>query len=277
MREKWTPHIIAVNALVVFIVLGLACASAPEGTVAQEVRQDNNEKDFEFDWDGYGKGNIVITKYIGSKKEVHIPASIQNNPVTSIGRGYGRTYQPFKDCKSITSVTIPDSVTIIGDRAFEGCTSLTSINIPDSVTSIDFYAFHETAWLNNQPEGVVYIDKWAYTYKGTMPANTKITLLDGTKGIAGGAFRGDNCNNLTSVTIPASVISIGDHAFMNFNYNLTSVTFQGKNTIVNDGFFGNLRQKYLAGGPGTYIVTEKHSVSDVGDDVIGQPKVWTKK
>ena len=57
------------------------------------------------------------------------------NSVTSIG------YHAFRGCSSLTSVSIGNSVTSIDDFAFENCTSLTSITIPDSVTSIDSYAF----------------------------------------------------------------------------------------------------------------------------------------
>jgi hypothetical protein len=57
------------------------------------------------------------------------------NSVTSIGN------MAFADCTGLTSITIPNSVTSIGARAFEGCTGLTSITIPNSVTSIGSSAF----------------------------------------------------------------------------------------------------------------------------------------
>ena len=57
--------------------------------------------------------------------------------VTSIGSG------AFRDCTSLTSITIPSGVTSIGTSAFENCTSLTSVTIPDSVTSIGSWAFYK--------------------------------------------------------------------------------------------------------------------------------------
>ena len=75
-----------------------------------------------------------------------------------------------------TTVTHPNSVTTIGDKAFWGCSGLTSITIPESVTSIGGSAFYGTAWYKNQPNGVMYINKVAYTYKdkGTMPLGTQM-------------------------------------------------------------------------------------------------------
>ncbi len=64
------------------------------------------------------------------------------NSVTSIGES------AFSDCSSLTSINIPDSVTSIGRRAFSYCSSLTSITIPDSVTSIEAYAFSNCSNLN---------------------------------------------------------------------------------------------------------------------------------
>ena len=94
----------------------------------------------------------------------------------------------FSNCTGLTSVTIPNSVTSIGSNAFYGCTSLTSVTIPNSVTSIGESAFYNTAWYNNQPDGVVYAGKVLYAYKGTMPANTSITIEEGTLEIAVSAF-----------------------------------------------------------------------------------------
>ena len=127
------------------------------------------------------------------------------NSVTSIGD------YAFSDCYGLTSVTIPNSVTSIGDMAFYDCSGLTSVTIPNSVTSIGKSAFYGTAWYNNQPDGLVYAGLVAYKYKGKMPSGTSIVLKEGTKGIAGGAFAG--CLELTSVTIPNSVTSIGNSAF----------------------------------------------------------------
>lgn len=135
--------------------------------------------------------------------------------VTSIG------YSAFSNCNRLTTITIPDCVTSIGYSAFSDCKGLTNITIPDSVTSIGLGAFSNTAWYNNQPDGLVYAGKVAYRYKGTMPNNTSIVIKEGTHGIAANAF--SDCNELTSVTIPDSVTNIGDGAFSNC-YKLTSIT-----------------------------------------------------
>jgi hypothetical protein len=213
-----------------------------------------------------------IAKVIGEAGK-YVSLDLSGSPLTEIPD------YAFNGCKTLANIIIPNSVTSIGVGIFYECTSLANVTIPNSVTRIGNGAFEGTAWLNNQPDGVVYAGKVALEYKGTMPANTSINISSGTKGIAINAFY--NCTGLTSVTIPNSVISIrnaffgctgltsitipdsvtsiGNYAFTNCT-NLTSVMFQG--TISSDNFgiitfviehtITDLRAKYLAGGIGTY-------------------------
>ena len=72
----------------------------------------------------------------------------------------------FQNCRSLTKINIPDSVTVIGDAAFNSCHSLTHINIPDSVTSIGSSAFQDCYSLTkiNIPDGVTSIGLSAFYY-----------------------------------------------------------------------------------------------------------------
>ncbi|MCL2086426.1 MAG: leucine-rich repeat protein [Oscillospiraceae bacterium] len=119
--------------------------------------------------------------------------------------------QAFSGCAGLTSVTIGNGVTVIGYAAFSGCTRLTEITIPDSVTSIEASAFSDTAFLNNQPDGVVYAGNWVIKYKGSMPSNTSVILRNDTRGVADSAFQ--NQLNLSEMHLPDSVESIGHSAF----------------------------------------------------------------
>ena len=168
----------------------------------------------------------VLVKYNGSAASVTIPES-----VTSIGD------LAFGGCTSLTSITIPSSVTSIRGGAFYNCTSLTSITIPSSVTYIGLSAFHDTAWLNSQPDGLVYVNKILCVYKGTMPANTVINNIRAdTVAIVDGAFY--HCRNLTSITIPEGVTTIGNYAFSGCT-SLTSITIPSSVTHIGMEAFDN--------------------------------------
>ncbi len=135
----------------------------------------------------------------------------------------------FNNCENLTKITIPDSVTSIGDFAFTNCMELSEIVIPDSIVSIGESALDNTMWYEKQPDGIVYAGKVAYSYKGNMPENTSLILKDGTASISAYAFR--DCINLTEITIPDSVITVGINAFDNtewFNNQPDGVVYAGK-------------------------------------------------
>ena len=142
------------------------------------------------------------------------------NSVTKIGD------YAFEECTGLTSIVIPNSVTEIGRQAFMDCTGLASIDIPNSVTAISSYAFYNTAWYDNQPDGMVYAGMVAYRYKGTMPSGTNMTLKEGTLGIAVCAFM--ECTGLTSIVIPNSVTEVGVLAFYDCPV-LTSIVVESGN------------------------------------------------
>ena len=134
------------------------------------------------------------------------------NSVTSIGNS------AFKGCSSLTSVTIPNSVTSIGSSAFYGCTGLTSITIPNNVTSIGGSAFSGCTGLTSVtiPNSVISIGNYAFQ---NCTGLTSVTIPNSVISIGSYAFQ--NCTGLTSVTIPNSVTSIGVSAF----YNCSSLTY----------------------------------------------------
>ena len=141
----------------------------------------------------------------------------------------------FRNCTSLTSITIPDGVTSIGGAAFEGCSSLTGITIPDGVTSIGNSAFRGCANLTGItiPDGVTSISSYVFIDCTNL---TSITIPDSVTSIGMSVFV--NCSNLTSITIPDCVTSIGDNAFSDCT-GLTSITIPdgvtaiGENTFIN--------------------------------------------
>ena len=165
----------------------------------------------------------------------------------------GIAEEAFSHCSGLTSVTIPNSMTNIGSYAFYGCSSLISITIPESLTSIDAGAFDDTAWYNNQPDGLLYIGKVAYKYKGTMPEGTRITIKEGTLVIAVGAF--SCCTGLTSIFIPNSVTSIGRYAFLDCT-SLTSITIPNSVTSISERTF--------SGCSSLTSITIPNSVTSIG-------------
>ncbi|MBO4697961.1 MAG: leucine-rich repeat protein, partial [Lachnospiraceae bacterium] len=166
------------------------------------------------------------------------------NGVTAIGDS------AFRNCSALASFTIPDCVTSIGENAFNGCSSLTSVAIGNGVTSIGRYAFYGCSGLTSVtiPDSVTSIGQSTFTGCSGL---TSVTIGDGVKNMGSYAFSGcteiihatiptiaisslpksqlqtvvitsgssipanafSGCSNLTVITIPDSVTSIGGKAF----------------------------------------------------------------
>lgn len=116
----------------------------------------------------------------------------------------------FDGCKNLTSISLPNGLKRIGDKAFLNCESLPSITIPSSVTSIDSRAFSGCKSLPSIviPSSVTSIGGGAFNACENL---TAVNIPDGITSIEDGVFR--NCKNLPSITIPNSVTSIGESAF----------------------------------------------------------------
>ncbi len=149
------------------------------------------------------EGKYYLVKYIGTDTVIVLPEKYNGND-------YAIYNYAFYNCDGLTSITIPEGVTSIGDYAFYNCYGLTSITIPSSVISIGDYAFYWCSSLTSVTisEGVESIGDSAFSHCDGL---TSITIPEGVTSIGSDAFSW--CTSLTSVTIPGSVTSIGDDAF----------------------------------------------------------------
>jgi hypothetical protein len=140
-------------------------------------------------------GTITITGYNGPGGAVTIPNMIDDLPVTDIATN-------AFELSALASVTIPDSVTNIGDYAFYNCLELTNVTFGDSVTSIGAWAFSGTHYEPGPAMAIVIV---------TGCPLTSITIPNSVTSIGANAFYA--CWPLTNVTIGVGLATIGDNAF----------------------------------------------------------------
>ncbi len=184
---------------------------------------------------------VEIKRYIGNDTVFEIPAEIDGKQITSIGN------YAFLDRKSLTSVTIPDSVTIIRFQAFHNCPSLKTVTIPASVTTIGDYAFgyFDDEYQKTKIDGfkINYTKNTAghrYAFENGFTDETCLLTEiqeDGTVKIT------KYCGNDTSFVIPAEidgkpVTSIGYRAFADSTL-LTSITIPDSVKYIEMGAFAS--------------------------------------
>ena len=203
----------------------------------------------------YDNVNYLLA-YVGSNTDLTLPDDYN-------GQNYKLYNYAFDGCSGLTSVTIPDSVTSIGNEAFSYCRGLTSVTIGNSVTSIGYSAFHGCSGLTSVTIGnsVTYIGDMAFYGCSGL---TSVTIPDSVTSIGDWAF--DGCSGLTSVTIPDSVTSIGWNAFYGCSgIESLVVTAENKkyhsanNCIIETG------TKQLIVGCKTSIIPSDGSVTSIAD------------
>lgn len=132
-------------ALLLVTVMSL-CACGSKETPAE---------DFRFEMIN---GEIMITGYVGTEREIHIPKKINDRPVTIIGEEafsrYDLTYIAVPDtvtqiqeaafayCRCLEKVKISRNLEIINQNAFMHCEALTEIELPDTLQNIGVNAFN---------------------------------------------------------------------------------------------------------------------------------------
>ena len=200
---------------------------------------------FEVDGIYYSKnsdGKTVSVTYKGTDPEaydeysgiVSVPPSVsyEGNTYEVSSIGYGA----FSGCTGLTSIIIPNSVTIIYDEAFRGCTKLSSVNIPSFVKDIGDWAFCECSNLSGElifPTTLSHLGEEAFsgcnkltsvkwnaincnigTYFSQMPFSNNIGVFvfgDEVQKIP--PYICNGLSKITSLSIPYSVTEIGEYAF----------------------------------------------------------------
>lgn len=187
MKEQTTRTPPKLRVLSAFLAVAMLLTLLPAAAFAAPAP----ESDFEY---GVSNGRAIIRKYKGAGGTVEIPATLGGSPVT------GMKMQAFIECTSLKSVSMPESMTWIGDSAFAGCTGLEQVKISPNLTTIGPNSFYSCNGL------------------------TSVVVPDKVTSIESLAFFG--CLNLKSITIPASVTNL-DSTFVFGCTNLKKIEFKG--------------------------------------------------
>ena len=217
MRPKRLISLLVAVCMMI-TMLPLSAVTAFAADTASSTEQEISVGDYKYEYTiNTEDGTATITKFLGpvdsegnvdftnhGPYDINIPSELDHHSVTGLGDYSFATEEngsPLYDIHhhNIHSVTIPESVTSIGQSAFESCFSLDSLIIKDAATSIGASAFDGCSHLT------------------TLSLGKNITTI--------GDYAFQGCSYLTNVTIPQSVTSIGRQAF--YLTDLNTLTIKG--------------------------------------------------
>ena len=187
MKEQTTRTPPKLRVLSAFLAVAMLLTLLPAAAFAAPAP----ESDFEY---GVNQDTATITKYKGADGTVEIPATLGGYPVTGI------KMQAFIECTSLKSVSMPESMTWIGNGAFAGCTGLESVALPAGLKSIGENVFYSCTSL------------------------TSVVIPDKVTSIGSLAFFG--CLKLESITVPAGIKTLAS-SFVYGCTNLKKIEFKG--------------------------------------------------
>ena len=230
MRPKRLISLLVAVCMMI-TMLPLSAVTAFAADTSTELKADDGTYRYAYTVDA--NGNATITDFLGPVKstnkgpyDIIIPAMLDKYSVTGLGE-YSFSDRDFR--QNIQSVTIPESVTSIGDDAFYYCSRLKSLTIKGAVKSMGEHAFAECRDLATLSlcNNIQTIGDYAFD---NCPSLEAIPLPKSLTSIGAYAFAinpaiKQSSNKSISITIPGTVTQIGDSAFYNRN-NLTSATIE---------------------------------------------------
>lgn len=199
--------------------------------------------------------NLKCTNVSTVQGELTIPSTIDGHTVVKLGQvSFDGT---FEECSGLTGITIPDTVTTIGNSAFKNCKGLRTVTLPNSVTSLGTSAFYgcsglSSVTLSNNLSSIG--DNAFYNCSGLKSISFPSSLTK----IGSSAFYG--CTGLKELVIPDNITEIGSSAFYGCK-GLKNVTLSKNMTILNNEIFA------YCSGLTSIIIPE--SITTIGSTDMG--------